>query len=67
MIPIDSGHAARRVSYVTVVLSTSPRFSFTRQSGRVAVIETSHETGPAGSQYFAFDRNRCARFAPRRT
>ena len=39
-------------------LSTSPRLTFTRQFGRVAVIATSHETAPAGSQYFARERKR---------
>ena len=31
-------------------LSTSPRLTFTRQLGVVAVIATSHDTAPAGSQ-----------------
>ena len=59
MIPIDSHHAARLVPYVAVVVSTSPFFSFTRQSGLVPVIATSQDTAPAGSKYFAVDLNRC--------
>ncbi len=39
-------------------LSTSPRLTATRHFGRVAIIATSHDTAPAGSQYFARERNR---------
>src|SRR3954462_15810388 len=47
--PIDSYHAARAVSYVALILSTSPGCTATAQSSRVAVIDTSHDTAPAGS------------------
>src|SRR5688572_5369690 len=49
MMPIDSYHEPFVVLYVAVVVTTSPFLSFTRQLSGVAVIETSHETGPAGS------------------
>ena len=39
------------------MLRTSPRLTLTRQFERVAVIATSHETAPAGSQYLARERN----------
>src|SRR5690242_21089368 len=47
MIAIDSYHDAREVSYVPCTLRTSPRFTRTRQLAGVAVIATSHDTGPA--------------------
>ena len=50
MIPIDSYQDARLESYVADTLSTSPFLTATRQFGRVAVIATSHDTAPAGSQ-----------------
>ena len=53
MIPIDSHHDARACRRSRSSDSTSPLRSFTRQSGRVAVIATSHDTAPAGSKYFA--------------
>jgi hypothetical protein len=37
----------------------SPFLTFTRQFGFVAVIATSQDTGPAGSQYLARERKRC--------
>jgi hypothetical protein len=49
MMPIDSYHDPRLVSYVALIDTTSPLLTFTRQLGSVAVIETSHDTGPAGS------------------
>ncbi len=49
MIAIDSYHDARLVSYVPDTLSTSPLRSCTRQPGGATVIETSHDTAPAGS------------------
>src|SRR3954464_13542165 len=36
----------------------SPAFNATRHVGLVAVIDTSHDTAPAGSKYFASERNR---------
>src|SRR5436309_15110194 len=45
-IPIDSYHDARTVSYVTEIESVSPFLTATRQSGGVAVIDTSHDTAP---------------------
>src|SRR5918994_2408911 len=57
MMAIDSYHDARFVSYVPETLSTSPLRTPTRQSGGVTVIATSHETAPAGSKYFASERN----------
>ena len=48
-IPIDSYHDARDVSYVVEMLSVSPAFTATAQSSGVAVIDTSHDTAPAGS------------------
>src|SRR4051812_10060017 len=36
----------------------SPALSVGLQLGFVAVIDTSHDTAPAGSKYFALDRNR---------
>src|SRR5256714_8483094 len=52
-MPIDSYHDARLVSYVAARLTLSPFFTGTRQLRFAAVIAMSHETGPAGSQYFA--------------
>ena len=46
-------------------LRTSPRLTWTRQLERVAVIATSHDTAPAGSQYFARERNRLTVRPPR--
>ncbi len=44
MIPITSYHEAREVSYVALVVTTSPLRKFTFQSGAVADIATSQET-----------------------
>src|SRR3954467_1845881 len=60
MIPIDSHHEARLVSYVALVQSVSPLWICTRQSRRVPLIATSHDTAPAGSKYLASERNRWA-------
>ena len=51
MIPIDSYHEARRVSYVALMLSTSPGLDV-RAANRAAVapIAMSHEIGPRLSQ-----------------
>src|SRR3954453_3212569 len=49
-IPIDSYQDARLESYVAETLRTSPRSTFTRHLGVVAVIATSHDTAPACSQ-----------------
>src|SRR3954454_14275832 len=67
MIPIDSHHDARRESYVALTDSVSPFRTFTRQSLRVPVIATSQDTAPAGSKYFAFDRNSGTVFPRRRS
>src|ERR1700704_3755098 len=58
MIPIASYQAARRLSYVALTRRVSPGRTRTRQFDGVAVIATSHETGPLLSQYLASDRNR---------
>jgi hypothetical protein len=57
MIPIASYQDARLESYVAVVDNTSPALTPTRHSGGVTSIATSHETAPAGSKYFARERN----------
>src|SRR5436309_13885359 len=49
MIPIDSYQDASWVSYVALTRSCSPLWTATRQSGSVAVIDRSHDTGPLGS------------------
>src|SRR3954449_6821770 len=49
MMPMTSYHEERLVSYVADTLSLSPLRTAIRQSGLVKVIETSHETAPAGS------------------
>src|SRR6476660_5595448 len=50
MIAIDSYHEVVLGSYVPDTDSTSPCLTATRQLRGVAVIDTSHETGPAGSK-----------------
>src|SRR3954447_22246627 len=65
MIPIDSYHDARRLSYVAETDSTSPFLTPTRQPGGVASIATSHDTAPAGSKYLALERNSRTVFPPR--
>ncbi len=67
MIAIDSYHEAFETSYVPVIFTTSPAFTWTRQSLGVAVIATSQETGPAGSQYFACERKSRTVRSPRVT
>ena len=65
MIPIASYQDARLESYVAETSSTSPRLTPTRQSAGVASIATSHDTAPAGSKYFALERNSRTRLPPR--
>ncbi len=43
----------------------SPGWTATLQPGLVWVIETSHETAPAGSKYLATERNSFADLPPR--
>ena len=66
-MPIASYQDAFRVSYVVCTLSVSPAFRSTRQSGLVTVIDTSQDTAPAGSKYFACERKMRALRAPRVT
>src|SRR5215831_1528019 len=47
--PIDSYQDARVVSYVALTFRMSPGLTATAQFGRVAVIDTSQDTAPAGS------------------
>src|SRR5438477_11469276 len=65
--PIDSYQDARDVSYVVLTRSTSPFIRPTRHDSGVLVIARSHDTGPFGSKYFAFDRNKWARLLRRCT
>ena len=65
-MPIASYHE-RVESYVVVRRNVSPAFTCNRQFARVTPSVTSHETGPAGSKYFALDLKTCAVRAPRST
>src|SRR6202022_1760604 len=64
MMPIDSYHDARLVSYVAWTLITSPGLTRGRQSACVAPIAMSQEIGPRGSQGCPLDPNARPVFAP---